>query len=405
MGETGLRGRPLLYWSAGVIAYMIAVFHRQSLGVTGLAAAERFGLGAAGLSMLAMLQLITYAGMQVPVGIMVDRLGSRRMLVIGATLMGVGQVVFAVAPGVAAAIAARALVGCGDAMSFISVIRIVHLWFPAQRNALFVQITGLLGALGGVASAVPLIGALRAFGWTPTFLAVGSLAVISVITVGLVLRDRPSGTQTSRGLRAAWAEPGTRLGMWAHAATQSSAAAFILLWGYPFLVEGQGRSPETAGVLLTVLAVLGMACGPLVGYLAGRFPSRRSWMVFVIVGSTATAWTAVLLWPGKAPLWLLVVLVVALAANGPGSVLGFDFARTFNPAERIGVASGIVNGGGFTATVYVIASIGIFVDLSGEYRWAFAVQYPVWLLGVIQVLRYRMRVRRRLALLAAPIGF
>jgi MFS family permease len=226
--------------------------------------------------------------------------------------------------------------------------------------------------------------------------------MLSLVVVAIVLRDRrPDSAKAALGLRAAWAEPGTRLGMWTHAATMCSAAAFTILWGYPYLVRGQGLSPHTAGVLLTMLLVVAMIFGPLFGYLAGRFPLRRSWMVLTIIGLTATAWTVVLLWPGHSPMWMLVVLTIVLASNMPGSVIGFDYARTFNPTERIGVATGIVNGGGFVASMVVIALIGVSMDLQGDFRWAFAVQYPVWILGAVQVLRYRVRARR-LLLQAAP---
>ncbi|GII53765.1 MFS transporter [Planotetraspora thailandica] len=395
MGRSWETRKPLIFWAAGVVAYMVAVFHRQSLGVTGIDAQARFHVGAAGLASLAMLQLLVYAAMQIPVGLLVDRLGSKRMLLTGATVMALGQLVFAAATTLPGAAAGRILVGCGDAMTFISVIRIVNLWFPPRRNPLIVQITGLLGQIGAVASAVPLITSLHAHGWTPTFLGAAALGVVSALVVGVALRDRTRDSGTAAlGLRAAWAEPGTRLGMWTHAATQSSAAAFTLLWGYPFLVEGQGLTPRTAGVLLTTLTALSMACGPALGYLAGRFPLRRSWMVLTIVAATGGAWTVVLLWKGPVPLWMLVLLMVAMATNGPGSVIGFDFARTFNPAKRIGVATGIVNGGGFVASVALIALIGISMDLQGDYRWAFAVQYPIWIFGAIQVLRYRAKARR-----------
>ncbi|MBG0827225.1 MFS transporter [Planomonospora sp. ID67723] len=392
-----------MFWTTGVLAYVIAVFHRQSLGVASIEAAARLGVGAAGLSLLAMLQLLVYAGMQVPVGVLVDRLGSKRMLVIGAAVMACGELVFAFAGGLLPGVAGRTLIGCGDAMTFISVIRLVNLHFPARRNPVMVQLTGLIGQLGAIASAVPLIHSLRAYGWTPTFLGAALLGGVAVVLLLAVLRDsRPHHAAERPGLKAAWAEPGTRLGMWTHAATQCSAAAFLLLWGYPFLVQGQGLDPSTAGVLLSVLTLCGMVCGPLLGYLAGRFPFHRSRMVLIVIGTTAGAWTAVLAWPGRAPLWVLVLLVVVLAANGPGSMIGFDYARTFNPAARIGTATGIVNGGGFVASMSVIAMIGLTLDLSGgtgldAFRWAFAVQYPVWLLGAVQVLRYRTITRRLLA--------
>ncbi|MER5650070.1 MFS transporter [Streptosporangium sp. NPDC002524] len=402
------RSMAILFWATGVVAYVVAVFHRQSLGVAGIEAAARLDVGAAGLSVLAMCQLLVYAGMQVPVGMLVDRLGSKRMLVLGAVVMACGELVFALAGGLLPGIAGRALIGCGDAMTFISVIRLVGLSFPARRNPLMVQLTGLLGQLGAIASAVPLIYSLHTYGWTPTFLAAAVLGVASAFLLVVVLRDpRPERTGEPPSLKAAWAEPGTRLGMWTHAATQCSAAAFLLLWGYPFLVQGQGLSPATAGVLLTTLTLCGMVCGPLLGYLAGRFPFHRSRMVLVVIGTTAGAWTAVLLWPGRAPLWLLVALVVVLAANGPGSMIGFDYARTFNPATRIGAATGIVNGGGFVASVAVIALIGVTLDLLGgagldAFRWAFATQYPIWALGAVQVVRYRGKARRRLIPATAP---
>ncbi|MER6825215.1 MFS transporter [Streptosporangium sp. NPDC000563] len=400
------RSRAIFFWATGVLAYIVAVFHRQSLGVAGIEAAARLDVGAAGLSILAMCQLLVYAGMQVPVGVLVDRLGSKRMLIVGALVMAGGELVFALAEGLLPGIAGRTLIGCGDAMTFISVIRLVRLSFPAHRNPLMVQLTGLLGQLGAIASAVPLIHSLHTYGWTPTFLIAAVVGVVSAFLLITVLRDTlPQVVGEPPSLKAAWAEPGTRLGMWTHAATQCSAAAFLLLWGYPFLVQGQGLTPSTAGVLLTTLTLCGMVCGPLLGYLAGRFPFHRSRMVFVVIGTTAGTWTVVLLWPGRAPLWLLVVLMAVLAANGPGSMIGFDYARTFNPATRIGAATGIVNGGGFVASILVIALIGVTLDLRGDngldaFRWALATQYPIWALGAFQVIRYRRKARRNL--LAAP---
>ncbi len=114
-----------------------------------------------------------------------------------------------------------------------------------------------------------------------------------------------------------------------------------------------------------------------------------------IVGAAITAWTTVLLWPGAAPLWLLVVLVVLIAVGGPGSMIGFDMARTFNPPTRIGSASGIVNTGGFMATLAAVALVGVVLDRvapAGPSTWdvdafrlAMTVQYPVWALGIVQI--------------------
>jgi MFS family permease len=195
-------------------------------------------------------------------------------------------------------------------------------------------------------------------------------------------------------LQHAWREPGTRLGLWTHFVTQFSGVVFALLWGYPFLVEGQGRTPHEAGALLTLLVVVGMVVGPVLGYLAGRWPFRRSIPTLAIVLGSASMWTVVLVWPGHAPLALLVLLVLVLATNGPGSMMGFDYARTENDPVRIGSANGIVNVGGFVASLLTILFIGIVLSLThDDFRVAMCVQYPIWAIGVAGVLVSRRRLR------------
>ena len=99
-------------------------------------------------------------------------------------------------------------------------------------------------------------------------------------------------------LAASWSHPGTRLGFWMHFTTQFSATSLSLLWGYPFLVRGEGRSTEAAGLLLTLMIVAVMVGGPVLGWLIGRHPWHRSTIVLVIVWSIVGVWTAVLAWPG-----------------------------------------------------------------------------------------------------------
>jgi MFS family permease len=403
--------RALLVWGTGVAIYLTAVFHRSSLAVAGVAAAHRFGIGAATLALFSVVQLAVYAGMQIPVGVLLDRFGSRRMLLTGGSLMVAGQLAFALVPDVRLAIVARLLIGLGDAMTFISVLRVVARWFPPRRVPMVMQLTSMLGQLGSVASAIPIVLVLRDFGWAPTYLGAAGLGLLALGLVAAALRDGPAGAPVpSAGggsVRAAWAEPGTRLGMWTHFVTLFSGNVFGLLWGYPFLVDGEGLRPATAALLLTLLT-LGMLGGsPLIGHLCGRIPYRRSVLVLVVVGSSALVWSAVLLWPGRAPVWLLVLLVLVLSVNGPGSMIGFDYARTFNPGARLGSASGIVNVGGFTASILLITGVGVVLDAAapgagGHYplsafRWAFGLQYLLWTVGVVQVLRHRRATRRRLA--------
>jgi MFS family permease len=408
--------RAYLMWGVALLAYGVAVFHRSSLGVAAVEAQERFSAGASAVSLFLVLQLAVYAALQVPVGVALDRFGSRAMVLAGALTMAAGQLVLALAPDVPTAIAARVLVGAGDAMTFISVLRVVSLWFPGRTVPLITQLTGLVGQLGSVAAAIPLVALLHHASWRTTFLGAAATGLLVGILVLVALREAPAGTvrppaaglaDVRRNLASTWREPGTRIGFYTHLTTQFSGTTFALLWGYPFLVQGEGVAPGTAAALLTLLVVVGMGVGPLLGRLCGSWPLRRSVLVFMILAATVTMWTVVLLWPGRVPLPLLVALVVVLGTNGPGSMIGFDYARTYNPAERLGSASGVVNVGGFVASLLTVFAIGAVLDLltpgaSTDYqpdafRAAFSVQYVFWAVGLIGVLRHRRALRARLA--------
>ncbi|MCU1531694.1 MAG: transporter [Arthrobacter sp.] len=411
--------RAWLIWIIGIFAYLVAVCQRTSFGVVGLEATERFSATAAEVSFFTVLQLLVYAGLQIPVGVLVDRFGSRAMVAGGALLMGLGQLQLAFADNIPGGVLGRVLVGAGDAMTFISVIRLLPLWFDPARVPLLTQLTGMSGQLGQLFSVVPFAMILHAAGWTPAFLTLAAMSGLAVVLVLVLLQDLPPGhppPEQSPGLRAigvalaqAWREPGTRLGLWCHFTVQFSGTVFAMTWGYPFLISAQGLDTGTVSALMALYVAAAIAAGPLMGSFVSRHPLRRSTMVLLISAGTAAAWAAVLLLPGRSPLWLLAALVAILAIGGPGSMIGFDFARTFNPAHRIGTATGIVNVGGFIASLVAIFLIGLVLDVlfvagysRGElyaldpFRIALSVQFLLLAGGAGAILAARRKVRRQL---------
>lgn len=405
---------PYVVWAVGLSVYLVAVFHRSSLAVAGLAATDRFDISAAQLATFTMLQLLVYAGLQIPVGLMVDRFGPRSVLLTGTLLLTVAQAGFALASTYGLALLARVFVGMGDAMTFICVLRLVSSWFPGRRIPLVTQLTGTIGQLGAIGAAVPMTWALRELGWTTAYLVAASLGVVLAAALLVVVRDTPhvthlrgpalSVTAVRASLAASWAHPGTRLGFWMHFVTQFSATALSLLWGYPFFVRGEGLSPSAAGLLLSLMVVAVMCAGPVLGWLVGAHPWHRSTTVLTIVGAIVAVWTVVLVWPGDAPVWLLVVLVMVVGVGGPASMIGFDLGRTSNPDERLASASGIINQGGFLASLLLVIAIGIILDWRtpgsssaygpDAFRWAMSAQYVLWAVGLTQVYRYRVKTRR-----------
>ncbi|MFN8030879.1 MAG: MFS transporter [Dermatophilaceae bacterium] len=408
-------------FALGVGAYAVAVLGRTTLGVAGIQAVDHFGARASIIATFVVVQLIVYTAMQIPGGLMLDRFGPRRMITTGLAVMGVAQVVMALTESVSVAIPARAVLGAGDAFIFASVIRLLPNWFPPGRVPIVTQLVGLSGQAGQIASAIPFVWLLGARGWAPAFLAVAVLTLAASLAAALLLRDVPPGfekAQARPGLRtlrsnlgAAFRHPGTRLGLWTHWTTSFAPMVFGLMWGFPYLTQGEGRSPAQASALITLLAIVGAIAGPVLGLLVQRHPLRRSNLVLAMVAAGVVPWIAVLCWPGPAPLWLLTVLCAGLALGGPGSAIGFDFARTFNPRHRLGVANSAVNIGGFSACIIVTLLIGVLLDVQSkgsaytldQFRVAMAIQLPCYALGILGIFRSRVRARRLLAEAGQPV--
>jgi MFS family permease len=407
--ETAAPSRALLVWVVGMLGYALAVMQRTTFGVAGLDAAERFGISPAALSAFVFLQVAVYIAAQLPGGLLVDRWGSRTVLVLGGALLAAGQLLLAFAPALPYVVLARVVVGAGDAVMFVAVLGLIPHWFAARRVPVITQLTGILGQIGQILSAVPFLALLHTRGWTTAFAAAAAASALAAALSLAVVRNGPWGTWTpspsysareiAGQMLAVWRRPGTRLGFFGHMGTQFSMMVFSLLWGVPYLVSAQGLSTSEAGALVTLFVVCAILIGPVIGVLTARHPLRRSWLVLSIIAADVVVWTAVLALPEPAPHWLLVVLVIVLAAGGPGSVVGFDIARTANPVPNLGVAQSIVNLGGFLASLVVLATMGLVLDALGgftfeAFRVAWLVQYPVWLLATVGVVITRRKARR-----------
>jgi nitrate/nitrite transporter NarK len=409
---------PWIVWAAGLAAYVAAVVHRSSFGVAGLVAAGRFHVDATVLSLFVVIQLGTYAAMQLPVGVGVDRWGPRRMLTIGSVVMTAGQLVMTFAPTVGVALGARVLIGSGDAAIFVSVVRLVATWFDRRRVPLLTQLTGITGQLGQIVTAIPFTLVLHRFGWTTAFGSLVVLGAAASLVVRLGVRDTPDGTAPAAGpsrlagLSDTVRHPGTWLGFWTHMIGGVSGNVVVLMWGVPFLVQGQGLTPAQAGGLLTINVVVGIVAGPFIGEYTARHPVRRSWAVLAVATGTTLGWLSVLLPTTPRPMWQLGLFLALISVGGPASLIGLDFAATSNPPHRTGSAQGIANMGGFVAGVLVMLSVGVVLDRRShgatpalaDYRAALSLVFVPLAIALVGVLATRAKTRAATGIVAPPLA-
>ncbi len=178
-------------WGLAVSVYFVAVFHRTSLGVASLEAERRFHTGPSVLATFVAVQLAVYAGLQIPTGAMADRFGPRRMLTAALVFLAAGEALFGWGTNVATALTGRALVGIGDGLTFLNVLRLVQNWFPASRYGLLTALTSLTGGVGQLVSTEPLRLSLSHLGWVATFTGSAAVTAGVAVVIALFVRDRP----------------------------------------------------------------------------------------------------------------------------------------------------------------------------------------------------------------------
>jgi predicted MFS family arabinose efflux permease len=305
---------------------------------------------------------------------------------------------------------ARALLGAGDALTFVSVLRYAARHFSARRYPLLVALTAVLGTLGNVAATLPLSAVLHDAGWPAAFfVASGTSALIAVLVVAFVDDPTPRPTPIDRrrladsvravGRRVAesWALPGTRAGFWTHFTCMASAGPLTVLWGHPFLVEAHGFSTADASAVLMVAVIATGVATPTIGVVTGRWPATR---IPLALGITVVslALLGLLIEHPDLPRPVVGVVFVVLLLGGPVSMVAFAVTRDYNTHATLGTASGTVNVAGWTGTVVGCVLFGVVLDVVGgsaahAMRWALVVLVAVQLFGVVRLAIWYRRLR------------
>lgn len=371
-----------------VAAYVLSFFQRFAPAGIAQDLAASFQTSAASLGVLAATYFYVYTLMQVPTGILVDTLGPRRILLLGGIVAGGGSLLFGMAESLNAALIGRTLIGLGVSVVFISMLKIIAVWFEEHRFASVVGLSMLLGNLGSVLAGAPLSWLAQAAGWRGVFVGVGILSLVLAALAWLLVRDRP---ETSSGTTPDKAAPAARFdrtviltgllrvlknratwpAAFVNAGLSGSFFAFGGLWATPFLTQGLGMSRDTAAAHLS-LYFAGFAIGCLVvGTLSDRL-RRRKPVILVsahIYGLIWLVWLSgvVLPLPATYALFALMGLVTA------SFTLSWACAKEVNPPALSGMSTSVANMGGFLAGALLQPAVGWIMDQ----RWTGAMMNGV----------------------------
>ncbi|GHD61520.1 MFS transporter [Thalassobaculum fulvum] len=331
-----------------------------------------FAVGGALLGNLSAYYYYAYAGSQIPVGVLMDRFGPRRLVTIAAALAGAGSLVFVMADGLWLASVGRLMIGFGCAFSFVGALNYAALWFPPNRFATLSGWAQMLGVAGGILGQAPLGYLVESVGWRLAVAGLAAFGLALAVATGLVLRDRPrsapaasaGGLRLLSGLKRAAATGQVWLAAGFGMAMTGSMLAFGGLWGVPYVEQAYDLPKAEAAALVSILFVGWGVGAPLWGVLSDRWSRRRPFMAIGGVLATAGIAGAVYL-PGLDTVSLAAILCI----QGFGSssmVLCFAVARENTPAWSAGVTLGIVNGFVVGSGAVLQPLVGWLLDLGWE---------------------------------------
>jgi sugar phosphate permease len=370
-----LRTRRLIL---GVVlaSYVLSFFHRTAPASIAGELTRAFDIPRAVLGTLAATYFYVYTLLQIPVGVLADTFGPRRLLTAGSLVAGAGSLVFAFAPVWEIAAAGRTLVGVGVSVAFIAVLKVNAVWFPANRFATLNGATMFAGNMGAVLAGAPLAWAVTQASWRGVFVALAALSLALGIASWFMVRDRPEDVgfapvnpgKEGGGPQLAWtlalrqvvANPATWPGFFVNLGIGGSFLAFAGLWAVPYLVEAHGMGHVAAAQHASAL-LLGVAIGALlVGAVSDRLGSRRGVMrVYALLYTLSwTPWVLDVRWPLPATLAWFALMGLLI----PGFTLTWAVAKEVNRPEHSGIATSVVNVGVFLGTGLLQPLIGWQLD-------------------------------------------
>lgn len=373
-------------------AYLLSYLLRAVNAVVAPELVREFAIGPAELGLLTAAYLLAFSAFQLPLGVLLDRYGPRRvqtgLLLVAAT----GCAGFAAAPGFATLFAARAVIGLGFSAGLMASYKASSLWVPLERRSLTNSAIMSMGALGLIVATEPTALLVDAMGWRTVFLFFSGVIVLSSLFVFFAVPEKQEQAPTA-SLGQQWRELVSimRLPLFWRVApllglTAGIPIAYQTLWAGPWFRDVMGLAPLDVARHLFWMAVAFMTGILTVGVVADRLQRRGIGPMTTMLGCLLlhTLAQAVIVLQVEAlafPAWLM------LAAVGQSAILAFPwFARQVGE-NLSGRANATINFSMFVVAFSVQYGVGLVIGFFAPTPSGYAPEGYVWGFGIALALQ------------------
>ncbi len=358
---------PWLMWGLGSLYFYFDYINQVIPAALEQQLSNAFHANAATMGLIASCYFYSYAILQIPIGLIVDRFGTQRPLALAALFAASSCVLFSYASSPIQAAITRMMIGAGAAFSFVSCLKLVANWFPANRFATMVGLTNVIGMIGAVSGEGPISGLAEKIGWQKTLWVIAGLGLSLSLLIYLLMRDKPEKTvrllnnfekphvisdlKYLLSQRDAWLT-----GIYA-ATINTSFIAFGALWGTLFIQSKFNCSQTEAATIVSMLFIGAIPGSFFFGWFADRIQRFKLPMTVGAGGGLMSM--LFLLYIPELPLWTAYLLIFLLGFFCCSNVLAYANNTIIGPQQAEGTSLGFTN-------TWLIGGSALFQPLIGK---------------------------------------
>ncbi len=357
---------------AVLFTYLLMASQRTAPGLITDQLMRDFGVTASTIGLLTSIQFFVYTSLQIPMGVLADRFGPNFFLIMGATLTGLGTILYSLGTHEFVLFFSRILTGVGDATIWVNMVLILAQWFQKKEFVRLIGFAGMTGSLGFLLATVPFATLILLFGWRISFFSTGLLLCVCGVLLYFVLVKNTKRIFSAKAIveaevvqhektsvllrrifsnRQAWAL------FFCHFGVVGGYVGFISSWAVPYGINMYEMTRSEASQLI----MIGLIGAPLTSWLAGRLETIKKLYIGVQM-AVLLSWLSFLLWKGHPSLILLIILFFIIGFGYGASALTFAAVRQTFPITESGIVSGFANTGGFLSAALLPIIFGYVLD-------------------------------------------
>lgn len=404
--------RAWIIWSLAALAFGYAFFHRVAPSVMVSDLMSEFAISGAMLGTLSALYFYPYVLLQIPLGAILDVVGTRVLLTVALSIAALGSLLFGSATSIEVAYIGRVLIGIGSSVGFLGALTLAGKWFPIRKFALLSGLTMFVAMMSGMLAQAPLAIFVSQFGWRSSMWGLGFFGGLLAVVIYAFVRNGPENHKIKKKQKDIWknmwrglARAASTREVWKIALVAATMSGPMLavggLWGTPYLMSAYGLARPEAAFYMSLM-LFGWAFGaPFTGWLSDHIGHKKA---LLVGGSGILSLTlGIIVFQPNVPLWLTVSLFVLAGVSGSAMATAFALVREVAPADISGSVVGIVNSMTVASGALLQPLVGAILDVrwdgsliegartyaESDYRWSFAIVFASALVGFITCLNLK----------------